>query len=196
MPRVVPEYKKEAKKRILEVATRIVFEKGYQHVRMDDIAKEAGISRPTLYLYYENKEALFLEIIKSIIADVSSMAQESIQSGEIQSLGDFFAEANNQYRNQFAMIFEVMAGLTKKHRLISEIALLHDEMIHQIAMYLSMRFPDRPVEIDPEIMANAMLALFIGLQIRQRLGLDPEKAARVWETVISAPFQISRTYRV
>lgn len=192
MPRVVPEYKEEAKKRILEVATRIVFEKGYQHVRMDDIAREAGISRPTLYLYYKNKEALFLEIIKSIIGDVSSMAQKTIQSGEIQSFGDFFAEANNRYRDQFAIVFEVMAGLPKKHLIISEIARLHDEMITQIATYLSLRFPDRPVKSDPEIMANAMLALFIGLQIRQRLGLDPEKAAQVWETVISAPFQHGR----
>ena len=56
-----------------------------------------------------------------------------------------------------------MAGLPKKHLIISEIARLHDEMITQIAMYLSLRFPDRPVKSDPEIMANAMLALFIGL---------------------------------
>lgn len=189
MPRVVPEYKEEAKKRILEVATRIVLEKGYQHVRMDDIAREAGISRPTLYLYYKNKEALFLEIVRSIIADIGSMAQETIQFGEIQSFEDFFSRANERYKDQFAIIFEVMTGLPKKHMIISEISRLHEGMIAQIARFLSMRFPDHPMSSDPEILANAMLAMFIGLQIRQKLGLDPEKASKVWEMVIPAQFQ-------
>jgi len=190
MPRVVPEYKAEAKKRILDVATRIVLEKGYQQVRMDDIAREAGISRPTLYLYYTNKEALFLEIISNIITGVGEMAEQTIRSGNVTSFGSFFALANEQSRDQFSIVYEVMVGMPDKHNILSKIADLHNCMIHLITSLICERFPRSAELPDPEILANAMLALFIGLQVRQKLGLEPEKAVKVWETVISAPFHM------
>jgi len=62
MPRVVPEYKEEAKNRIVSAANQVFAEKGYRQATMDDVAKKIGVSKGTLYLYFASKEELFEEI--------------------------------------------------------------------------------------------------------------------------------------
>lgn len=48
--------------RILEVAAEQFATVGYGATRMMDVAKRAGIARPTLYLHFDNKESLLLGI--------------------------------------------------------------------------------------------------------------------------------------
>ena len=65
MPKVVPEYKEEAKARILNTATELFLENGYKKTKMTEIAKKLGVSKGALYQYYKSKEALLLEVLKS-----------------------------------------------------------------------------------------------------------------------------------
>ena len=46
-------------RRILDAALDIFSEKGFVGASMDDIAAEAGISKPTLYQYFPSKDELF-----------------------------------------------------------------------------------------------------------------------------------------
>ncbi len=50
---------------IASVASKLFAEKGISSTSMDDIAKEAGYSKATLYVYFENKE----EIISILVLD-------------------------------------------------------------------------------------------------------------------------------
>ena len=45
---------------ILETATRLLEERSIAEISVDDLAKGAGISRPTYYFYYPSKDALVL----------------------------------------------------------------------------------------------------------------------------------------
>ena len=63
MPKVVPEYKEEAKARILNTATEMFLENGYKKTKMTEIAKKLGVSKGALYQYYKSKEELLLEVI-------------------------------------------------------------------------------------------------------------------------------------
>jgi TetR/AcrR family transcriptional repressor of mexJK operon len=45
--------------RILDAALRVFSETGYLGTSMDAVAIQAGVSKPTLYQYFESKEALF-----------------------------------------------------------------------------------------------------------------------------------------
>ncbi|MPM70592.1 hypothetical protein SDC9_117547 [bioreactor metagenome] len=52
--------RKEARpSELLAAALDLFVEKGYAATRLEDVASCAGVSKGTLYLYYENKEALF-----------------------------------------------------------------------------------------------------------------------------------------
>ncbi len=55
----------DARKRqqILEGASKVFHANGFDGASMNDIARVAGVSKGTLYVYFENKERLFLELI-------------------------------------------------------------------------------------------------------------------------------------
>lgn len=63
MVRVVPEYKEEARRRILQKAVEIFAEHGYHATTMDDIAHAVGVSKGAIYLYFDSKETLFAEMV-------------------------------------------------------------------------------------------------------------------------------------
>lgn len=52
----------KTKKAILSAAGKLFSERGYDHVTMREIAKEAGCSHTTIYLYFNDKEALLHEL--------------------------------------------------------------------------------------------------------------------------------------
>jgi|TARA_B110000459_G_C16453990_1_gene422080 AcrR family transcriptional regulator len=55
---------KEAKREVVfETAADVFAQYGFRRTAMNDIAKAAGISRPALYLMFENKEDLFRGVV-------------------------------------------------------------------------------------------------------------------------------------
>lgn len=69
MSRVVPppprRRRKEARPAELIAAALDMFvEKGYAAARLEDVAARAGVSKGTLYLYFDSKEALFKAVVR------------------------------------------------------------------------------------------------------------------------------------
>ncbi|GAB1391912.1 TetR/AcrR family transcriptional regulator [Rhodocyclaceae bacterium] len=57
--------RKEARPAELTAAALEVFvEKGYAATRLEDVAARAGVSKGTLYLYFDSKEALFKAVVR------------------------------------------------------------------------------------------------------------------------------------
>ncbi|MEO0258566.1 MAG: TetR/AcrR family transcriptional regulator [candidate division WOR-3 bacterium] len=54
----------DTKEKILIAARNIFGQKGFYETKMDDIAREAGIAKGTLYLYFKSKEELYECLIK------------------------------------------------------------------------------------------------------------------------------------
>lgn len=52
------------RRQIVEGARRIFLERGFDAASMNDIARAAGVSKGTLYVYFENKEQLFGAIVE------------------------------------------------------------------------------------------------------------------------------------
>ena len=42
--------------------------RGYEAARLDDVAKRAGIAKGTIYLYFRDKESLFQELVRAMLA--------------------------------------------------------------------------------------------------------------------------------
>ncbi|WP_027457263.1 TetR/AcrR family transcriptional regulator [Dechloromonas agitata] len=63
--------RKEARpSELLAAALDLFVERGFAATRLEDVARRAGVSKGTLYLYYENKEALFKAVIQEGIVPV------------------------------------------------------------------------------------------------------------------------------
>lgn len=63
---------------IISAALDVFVEKGYAGARLDDVAARAGVSKGTLYLYFENKEALFQAVVLETIVPLLSQGSEAI----------------------------------------------------------------------------------------------------------------------
>jgi AcrR family transcriptional regulator len=63
--------RKEARPAELTAAALELFvEKGFAGTRLDDVAARAGVSKGTLYLYFDSKEALFKAVIQEGIVPI------------------------------------------------------------------------------------------------------------------------------
>ena len=60
--------KAERRQQILNVARDVFARRGYHAAKIDDIVAAAGIARGTFYLYFEDKRAIFEEIVDRTIA--------------------------------------------------------------------------------------------------------------------------------
>ena len=55
---------------ILEAALEEFTARGYEGARLDDVAKRAGVAKGTIYLYFADKEALFQDLVRSMVNPV------------------------------------------------------------------------------------------------------------------------------
>ena len=65
---------------ILEAATRVFFESGYADASMDEIAREAGVSKQTVYSHFGAKEALFGAFIRDNCVKIPHPGEVSLGS--------------------------------------------------------------------------------------------------------------------
>lgn len=52
------------RRQIIEGARKVFFDRGFDAASMGEIAREAGVSKGTLYVYFDSKEALFAALIE------------------------------------------------------------------------------------------------------------------------------------
>ncbi|HSC60726.1 MAG TPA: TetR/AcrR family transcriptional regulator [Rhizomicrobium sp.] len=67
---------------ILDAALACFAEKGFAAARMDDIAERAGVTKGTIYLYFENKDAVFKALVRESIGAQIAHVIESIRAYE------------------------------------------------------------------------------------------------------------------
>lgn len=61
---------------LLAAGLGLFVERGYAATRLEDVATRAGVSKGTLYLYYDSKEALFKAVIQEGIVPVLAENEE------------------------------------------------------------------------------------------------------------------------
>lgn len=61
-----PDVSEERKNQIVDAASHVFTERGFSAARMDDIAAESGLSKGTLYWYFESKEAIIISILDRV----------------------------------------------------------------------------------------------------------------------------------
>ena len=55
----------ERRESILEAANEVFGQRGYEHVRIDDVAAAAGISKALIYEHFASKQELYLELMNN-----------------------------------------------------------------------------------------------------------------------------------
>ncbi|MGV7207867.1 TetR/AcrR family transcriptional regulator [Oxalobacteraceae bacterium A2-2] len=73
------ERRKDARpQELLEAALAQFVERGFAATRLEDVARRAGVSKGTLYLYFENKQELFKAVVRGTIVQAIGDAEQEI----------------------------------------------------------------------------------------------------------------------
>lgn len=74
------ERRKDARpQELLAAALDLFVERGFASTRLEDVAKRAGVSKGTLYLYFTNKEELFKAVVRENIVPVIGQAEDQVK---------------------------------------------------------------------------------------------------------------------
>jgi len=63
--------KNERRQQILSVAREVFAKRGYHQTTIDDIVAQAGLARGTFYLYFEDKRAVFSDLVDRFAGQIS-----------------------------------------------------------------------------------------------------------------------------
>ncbi|MBE3553400.1 MAG: TetR/AcrR family transcriptional regulator [Kyrpidia tusciae] len=85
MSRVSP----DTKQAIIDAAAKLFEEHGYERVSMRNIAREVGCSATTIYIYFENKDALLAELIKQAYALFKHRIREGLRARDTDDRSNF-----------------------------------------------------------------------------------------------------------
>ena len=77
------ERRKDARpQELLAAALELFVERGFASTRLEDVAKRAGVSKGTLYLYYTNKVELFKAVVRDTIVPALGDAEDIVANFE------------------------------------------------------------------------------------------------------------------
>lgn len=80
------ERQKEEKNQALIEAALVVFSRvGFAAAKMDDVASEAGVSKGTVYLYFDSKEQLFEEMVKEKMSPLLNEIAENVAKSDMSA---------------------------------------------------------------------------------------------------------------
>jgi AcrR family transcriptional regulator len=76
MPKVVPQYTDDAKRRIVQAAMEAMAERGYDNVTVDDVARKIGVTKGAVYWYFRSKSVLLQEVLETIEGELYNIASD------------------------------------------------------------------------------------------------------------------------
>jgi AcrR family transcriptional regulator len=102
----------ERPRQILDAALEVFGERGLAGARLDDIARRAGVSKGTIYLYFPNKEELFREVVRAVVVDRLRQAAANAGTGDpVQELERYLRAHWDFVRSPaFQTIFKLVTG--------------------------------------------------------------------------------------
>jgi AcrR family transcriptional regulator len=161
----------ERPQQILDAALAVFDEQGLDGARLDDIARRAGISKGTIYLYFPNKEELFREVVRSTIGAQLRIAEGRLAArGAEQSAAEQLREYMSEWwsflrRPETLAVYRLVIG--ELHR-FPELTAFYFEEVVVPARRLVTGIIERGVArgefraVDPAATARSFAAMFVG----------------------------------
>ncbi|WP_241675081.1 TetR/AcrR family transcriptional regulator [Paenibacillus luteus] len=123
----------ETKRSIIAAAEKLFQERGYEAVTIREIAKEAGCSHTTIYIYFQDKEALLhalsMEPLQQLKAKLDVLVADAFLSTDdkLLRLNAQFIQFCLHYKSMYSIIFEAKSVLNDEeeaelpfHRLLNQ----------------------------------------------------------------------------
>lgn len=165
-PHVGPQRRKE----ILDAAAQVFARLGFAKARMEDIARQAGLSKATLYLYFPGKEALFDALLESFAERETRALREALEDHQgavpdrLRRVYESVLQRLLAYRPLLPLFYEIYALAARKRAVRRVLERYYQHYANLLAQLLQegiARDELRPG--DPHKQAIALIAQVEGL---------------------------------
>ena len=174
----------------LAQALRVFWEKGYEGASLNDLTEAMGITRPSMYAAFGNKEALFrkaldlyesekLAYIQTALAEPTARkVAEAMLRGSVDNV-----TSNAEPHGCLGVITSVACG--------AESQSVREEVVKRGAAgkaALAERFErakaegDLPAQVDPEGLMRVLIAMLQGISVQASQGATREELDRLVES--------------
>lgn len=153
---------------LLDLAEALFTERGYEGVWLEDIAREANVTRPVIYKHFDGKDALFVACVQrareqfeaSLFAAVAAAGPTDDLGDLVEAGGRAFFQMLAADPRRWALLFATSSAV--EGRLGDQLAELRSRTIEAIAALCQPFAPDVP---ELEISALAFAISGIGEQL-------------------------------
>ena len=166
MARSFTEREKENIKRSLQEACKQSWTQyGYKKTSVDELCKQAGISKGAFYLFFESKEALFCEVLCSVQEQICNAALKVIESrkdkyGVAEALKLIYQEydKNNFLYNSDSMDFTILMNK------LSEEQAKNIEESNRMSQQLFLSQPYLKFKVDADLAMSVIYSLIMNIK--------------------------------
>jgi AcrR family transcriptional regulator len=103
---------------ILEAALTVFGESGFARAKIEDVARRAGVSKGTVYCYFDSKESLFREMVRAKV--VASLAEAEV----------FVRTFDGSARELLAELIRRMYGRVRREQMMQLARVVQGELPH------------------------------------------------------------------
>ena len=150
--------------RLIEKADELFVSLGYKGVSMDQIAKEAGVSKMTMYKYFSSKEELFIKTILSLANRTFLYIKEQLEKidGTLGKI-DFLLNFSIEYSKKYSLAFykDIMDNPYVLEKLMAEKIRMTKDVFEGIIINGKERGEIR--EVDEKFISGMLIALMKGV---------------------------------
>ncbi|MER6084102.1 TetR family transcriptional regulator [Streptomyces sp. NPDC001833] len=161
--------KRRLRQRLSDTATEMFLERGFDAVRVSEIAQACGVSEKTVFNYFPTKESLILDrgettmaALRAGLADTDHSPVEAvlrILSDELRAMTSWIAAQDDPGHaaamiRRFGTLTRSTPSLRAYHRDMT------DRLVTAAAEALAQRTSSSPADPEPQIAATALLGLW------------------------------------
>lgn len=99
---------------ILDQAQQLIFSQGFENITIEDIARQSGYAKRSIYLYFRDREEIFYSLVlrgqRILLERLEEAAGEAERTGgTIASFGWEFFRFSHEYPDYFTLILQYEA---------------------------------------------------------------------------------------
>lgn len=161
------------RRHLLELATRLFTERGFEAASMDELAERAGVSKPVIYDQFGSKDGLLAEVVDALGIELNHAVVLAVQGKteprELLESGSLaFYRFVGQRRGTWAMIFGAFRGVggaspTIAQDKLAEIRARQDTLVGDVILAAARARGTEPDPVEVSAITRGLNGVYEGL---------------------------------
>jgi AcrR family transcriptional regulator len=126
----------ERRAQLLEVARRVFGTSGFHSVSMEEVAEQAGVTKPILYDHFSSKKDLYLALLDEDLAALHERVQDALDSSpgnreRIRASFQAYLDFVHEQAHGFRLLMQETVGAEREFR--ERVHAFRDRILKQVA---------------------------------------------------------------